>query len=294
MISCACGRRSIGKTRANRSWSSSHPPAICGVSEDVAQVSMTSGSPTNPPGRPRCPPCTRQARRSSGSTGRRILVREERVVVVGGPVSSSGYHTGNGDAEEPLPAECPVAVQALDPRGVARAHVGGMPTELAPALEQLVAELDRLHEPLAARDHLEGSFPSLVELHRRGGRVSALRRGARLAQELGDPLARLLRRPPRELRMARDRLLGVRATPNPARPTAAARSCRRAGTTTRAWEAQLAPPRHVGDVAERADHRDARSPSPGRQARAPRSELGAEQRGHGGRADEDRYRSSAG
>ena len=30
------------------------PPAICGLSELVAQVSMTSGSPMNPPGAPRC------------------------------------------------------------------------------------------------------------------------------------------------------------------------------------------------------------------------------------------------
>ena len=29
------------------------PVTICGDTEDVAQVSMTSGSPTNPPGRPR-------------------------------------------------------------------------------------------------------------------------------------------------------------------------------------------------------------------------------------------------
>ena len=43
MISCACGRRSIGKTCANRSGSSSQPPTICGVSDDVAQVSMHVG-----------------------------------------------------------------------------------------------------------------------------------------------------------------------------------------------------------------------------------------------------------
>ena len=53
MMSWACGRTSIGKTSANSSGSSRQPPAICGVSEDVAQVSITSGSPVNPPGRPR-------------------------------------------------------------------------------------------------------------------------------------------------------------------------------------------------------------------------------------------------
>ncbi len=53
MISWAWGRRSMGKTRANRSGSSSHPAAIWGVSDEVAQVSITSGSPVNPPGTPR-------------------------------------------------------------------------------------------------------------------------------------------------------------------------------------------------------------------------------------------------
>ena len=54
MMSCACGRTSIGNTRAKRSGSSIQPPAICGESDDVAQVSMMSGSPENPPGRSRC------------------------------------------------------------------------------------------------------------------------------------------------------------------------------------------------------------------------------------------------
>ena len=40
--------------RAKRSLSSSQPQAICGESDDVAQVSMTSVSPAKPPGRPRC------------------------------------------------------------------------------------------------------------------------------------------------------------------------------------------------------------------------------------------------
>ena len=53
MISWACGRRSIGKTFAKKSGSSSHRPTICGVNDEVAHVSMTSGSPMNPPGLPR-------------------------------------------------------------------------------------------------------------------------------------------------------------------------------------------------------------------------------------------------
>ena len=53
MISGPWGRRLIGKVAAKREGSSSHPQAICGVSDEVAQVSMTSGSPVNPPGTPR-------------------------------------------------------------------------------------------------------------------------------------------------------------------------------------------------------------------------------------------------
>ena len=54
MISWAWVHRSIGKTRCQRSSSVSQPPAMCGVSDEVAQVSITSGSPTKPPGLPRC------------------------------------------------------------------------------------------------------------------------------------------------------------------------------------------------------------------------------------------------
>ena len=54
MISGPWGRRSMGKVAANSAGSSSQPQAIWGVTEEVAQVSMTSGSPMKPPGMPRC------------------------------------------------------------------------------------------------------------------------------------------------------------------------------------------------------------------------------------------------
>ena len=53
MMSWASGAKSMGKVLANRSASRSQPVTIWGVSEDVAQVSMTSGSPMNPPATPR-------------------------------------------------------------------------------------------------------------------------------------------------------------------------------------------------------------------------------------------------
>ena len=50
MISCACGCRSIGKHPGEQVAVVVQRPAICGVSEDVAQVSSTSGSAAKPPG----------------------------------------------------------------------------------------------------------------------------------------------------------------------------------------------------------------------------------------------------
>ena len=53
MMSWAWVHRSKGKTACHSSLSDSQPPAMCGVSDEVAQVSITSGSPTKPPGLPR-------------------------------------------------------------------------------------------------------------------------------------------------------------------------------------------------------------------------------------------------
>jgi hypothetical protein len=69
MISCDCGRRSMGNTRENRSSSVPQRAAICGVSDEVAQVSITSGSPMNPPGTPRCASSNPGAGAEAGSTG---------------------------------------------------------------------------------------------------------------------------------------------------------------------------------------------------------------------------------
>ncbi len=71
MMSCAFVHRSIGKTRENRSSSEPQPPAMCGVSEEVAQVSITSGSPMKPPALPRCSSVKPSGASVDGSTGRR-------------------------------------------------------------------------------------------------------------------------------------------------------------------------------------------------------------------------------
>ena len=123
-MSWACGRRSIGKTRANRSGSSSHPPAICGVSDEVAQVSMTSGSPTKPPGSPALVGgVARRARRWTGRRAAGPRRAEDRRVVVDLAVGVDRVPDGQGHAEEALPADVPVAGQPLDPGPVAVGHV---------------------------------------------------------------------------------------------------------------------------------------------------------------------------
>src|SRR3712207_8161918 len=69
MMSWACGRWSIGKTCANSSGSVSQPEATCGDSDDVAQVSMTSGSAMKPPGTPRWSSEKPGGTSDDGSTG---------------------------------------------------------------------------------------------------------------------------------------------------------------------------------------------------------------------------------
>src|SRR3954470_18296417 len=69
MMSCAWGRRSIGKTWPNSSGSVSQPEATWGDRDDVAQVSMTSGSAMKPPGSPRWDSVKPGGTSDDGSTG---------------------------------------------------------------------------------------------------------------------------------------------------------------------------------------------------------------------------------
>ena len=83
MMSWPCGRTSIGNTRAYRSSSQPQPPAICGVSELVAQVSITSASPTKPPGTPRWSAVYPGGTSLLGSTGSALSSGTIGCVVVG-------------------------------------------------------------------------------------------------------------------------------------------------------------------------------------------------------------------
>ena len=191
---------------------------------------MTSGSPTNPPG---CAALIgavavrhvgrridRQlllARRRSAGRTRRGRRRVDRI-------PDRKRH-----AEEPLPADAPVAVQAVGPVLVARLHVRRMPLQLAAAREQRLAELDRLDEPLAAGDDLERPIALLVELHRVRDRprladqIAGLAAAARRSSRAPSPPTAA---PARRSAAARDRR---RSIPSPARPTSRGAACRRAG-----------------------------------------------------------------
>ena len=71
-------------------------PAICGVSEEVAQVSITSGSPANPPGWPRWWLSYPGGTSVEGSTGRSCSRAGIGWPCSTCPASSIGYQTGNG------------------------------------------------------------------------------------------------------------------------------------------------------------------------------------------------------
>ncbi len=67
----------MGKVAAKRAGSVRHPHAICGVSDDVAHVSMMSFSPMKPPGTPRFDSSKPGAASDDGSTGSAVLARED-------------------------------------------------------------------------------------------------------------------------------------------------------------------------------------------------------------------------
>jgi len=96
MMSWPCGRRSMGNTASNTGLPPTQSPAICGVSEEVAHVSMTSASPMNPPGAPRCDSTKPSGTSVLGSMGRRDSSTTIGRSHSGCPAASSGYHSGIG------------------------------------------------------------------------------------------------------------------------------------------------------------------------------------------------------
>ena len=96
MMSWPWGRRSIGNVTSNSAGSSPQRHAISGVSDEVAQVSMTSGSPTNPPGTPRWSSVKPGGHSACGSTGSADSSGRIGWSWSTAPSSSTGYQTGNG------------------------------------------------------------------------------------------------------------------------------------------------------------------------------------------------------
>ena len=130
--------------------------------------------------------------------------------------------------------------------------------QLAPALDQLVAVVERADEPLAAGDDLDRTLALLEELHRPRHRLGVADQLAGRLEQLDDPFAGLVDRQPGELGVGRSggvRVLGLPALLAPGHLREAA-----VGAQHRAHrQPQLAPPGDVGDVAEGAHHHQPRA-----------------------------------
>ena len=187
--------------------------------------------------------------------GKRRLVGHDRVVPVDGAVRSDPVPEWERHPEEALPADEPVTVETTDPVVVAGLHEARVPVQLGAPREQLLAEIGVApavaQVPLAARDDLEGAVPLLEELHRMGDGPGFAGELARLPEQLHDADLGLLGGLARQLGVggasgpARDRVGGLGPQAAVALEDVAHR------------QVELAPPDHVGEVAERADHGDA-------------------------------------
>ncbi len=198
----------------------SQPQTMNGVSDEVAQVSITSGSPTKPPGRPRWP-----ASKPVGHVGRRI----DRQAALGGHAAArrsrscrrrrTRYQTGNGTPKNRCRLTHQSPFRPLTQFSNRARMYGGEPLQLAAPLDERLADVHRLDEPLAARDDLERPVALLEELHVVRDRPRLADQIARRAQQVDDPGAGLRRR------QARERVVGVlgaprhRATPSRRLPT---------------------------------------------------------------------------
>ena len=194
------------------------------------------------------------------SLGRRVdrqlgLARHQRVGVVGLAVAAQGVPDRERDAEEALPRDQPVTVEAVDPVVVAMAHVGGHPLDLGAVVDHLLAQAGVAatvaEVPLAGGHDLERLVALLVEVGLalgRGGLAVEVTGGAQLLHH---------RLPGRERRLALEVLVRRRTHPVGEPERCVAREAAVAADEGADGQVELAPPGDVGEVAERAGHRDA-------------------------------------
>ena len=270
MMSWACGRRSIGNVRAKRlAVALPHRHDLRGDrggGPGVHDVEIAGESARHDRADPPCSPAARRSTDRAAATPRRPpSARRNRCV----PSLEHGIPDRKRHAEEPLAADAPVAVQAVHPVLVARAHVLRVPLQLAAALEQLLAELDGLDEPLPAGDDLERTVALLVELHRMGDRTRlALQVAARL-QQLGDLGLRLLRGEALQVRLYASCARGASSDSHPGSPKITSPSVPFGCMTPRTGSFSSRHQVTSVSVTERADHRDAAALFRGRPAGAP-------------------------
>ena len=178
------------------------------------------------------------------------------MVVVGLTVGVEGVPDRDRHAEEALAGDEPVAVQAGDPVGVARSHEGGVEVDLAAAGDEGGIEVGVAAAvadvPLPRGDDLEWLLTALVEVGLALGRGGLAVEVAGLPQGGDDGLTGTEGGLPGQPTGIQVGTGGV-GQPRGQLPLEATRT----GHDRAGGQAQLAPPDHVGEVAEGAAHRDA-------------------------------------
>ncbi len=256
MMSWACGRRSIGNVRENKScvgFPRRHQlrrhrrggPGIhdVGIARKAARLAALIGGV------------------ALGHVGGRIdrqsrFRRHDHIRVVDSAVGANRVPHRDRHAEETLAADAPVAVEALDPVLITGPHVFRMPADFLPTLDEVVAMVDGPDEPLAAGDDLERAIALLVKFHRVRDRLRLALQVAALAQQLDDFHLGLLGGEPRQLIVGALRARRVHGLPPRLSPRHRSECPVRLHDRPHR-QLQLAPPRHVGGIAKGTNHRDA-------------------------------------
>ena len=154
MISNACTRIDIGAS-AGSVPPSAHPSLICGVSDEIIQVSITSGSAASsagPAGRARI-----QRRLVGERVDRQVLEPGQDRSVARGAEPDRERHP-----VPPLPGDVPVPLEPVDPVLEPAPHEGRDPLQLGRAGPEPVGVLPHRDEPLRPDLELDRRLAPLV------------------------------------------------------------------------------------------------------------------------------------